>query len=144
MNGRRLKVLVIVAAAAAVAFGVWLVQHFQERHKAAEREVYYQTILTGCTSGLKPGMTRAQVEQYLQREGRQFRQMCCVANFKAEHVSLVDAGWDDLIKIGKEDAPWSAMRTTCTLPSSSILSHKANYLRRMAQTSLRECPSFIN
>jgi len=32
--------------------------------------------------------------------------MCCVANFKGEHVSLVGAGWDALVKIGEESTPW--------------------------------------
>jgi hypothetical protein len=51
-------------------------------------------------------MTRWQVEQHLQRDGSRFRQMCCVANSKGKHVSLVGTGWDDLVKIGEESTPW--------------------------------------
>jgi hypothetical protein len=83
-----------------------LVQHVRERRKAAEREGYHKAVLTKYTGEFKPGMTRGQVEQHLQRDGSRLRQMCCVANFKGEHVSLVGAGWDDLVKIGEESTPW--------------------------------------
>jgi hypothetical protein len=96
----------IVLTVAIFAICIWFAQHLSDRRKAAEREVYYQTILTRYTGALKPGMSRKQVEQYLRADGRQFGQMCCVAEFKGEHVSLVGAGWDDLIKIGEESAPW--------------------------------------
>lgn len=45
MRGRRLKVLMIIAAMALIVCGMWLVQNLRERHKAAEREAYYQTVL---------------------------------------------------------------------------------------------------
>jgi hypothetical protein len=51
-------------------------------------------------------MTREQVERYLRTDGKSFRQMCCVANFKGEHVSLDRAGYDDLVKIAQESAPF--------------------------------------
>jgi hypothetical protein len=96
----------IVAAIAAVVLGLWLVQHVRERRKAAEREAYYQTVLSKYTGELKPGTTREQVEQRLQTDGTRFSQMCCVANFKGQYVSFRDSGWDDLVKIGTESAPW--------------------------------------
>jgi len=106
MRGNRVKVLMIIAAIAVVVFGLWLVREVRERHKAAEREVNYQTVLAKYTYALKPGMTREQVERHLQTDGTRFRQMCCVANFRGQYVSVVGAGWDDLVKIGEESAPW--------------------------------------
>jgi K+-sensing histidine kinase KdpD len=106
MRGKRLWLLMIIATIAVIVFALWLVQNVRERHKAAEREAKYQTVLAKYTGELKPGMTREQVEQHLQTAGTQFRQMCCVANFRGHYVSLVGAGWDDLVKIGEESAPW--------------------------------------
>lgn len=106
MQAKRLKLLKVVAVMAVVVIGLWMVQHVRERRKASEREAYYQTVLTNYMGNLKPGMTREQVEQRLQTDGTRFRQMCCVANFRGQHVSLVGAGWDDLVKIGEESAPW--------------------------------------
>ena len=96
----------IIAAIAGIIFSLWLVQNVRERHKAAEREANYQTVLAKYTSEMKPGMTREQVERHLRTGGTRFRQMCCVANFRGHYVSLVGAGWDDLVKIGEESAPW--------------------------------------
>src|ERR1019366_491178 len=106
MRGKRVKVLMTIAAIAVIVFSLWLGQEVRERHKDAEREVNYQTLLARCTGELKPGMTREQVERHLQTGGTRFRQMCCVANFRGQHVSLVGAGWDDLVKIGEESAGW--------------------------------------
>ena len=106
MRGKRLKVLMIIASIALIGSGIWLVQHVRERHKAAEREASYQTVLAKYTSELKPGTSREQVERHLQTDGRRFRQMCCVENFRGQYVSLKGAGYDDLVKIGEERAPW--------------------------------------
>jgi len=106
MRGKRLKVLLIVAVAVFIVFGAWLGRHLRERHKLAEREAQYQTVLAKYTTELKPGMSREQVEQGLQTNGTRFKQMCCVANFRGEHASLIGSSWDDLVKIGEESAPW--------------------------------------
>jgi hypothetical protein len=102
MRTKRLRLLKIIAATGVMFFGLWLVQHVRERHKAAEREAYYQTILAKYTSELKPGMSREQVEQRIQSDGKRFGQMCCVANIRGQYTSSVEAGWDDLVKIGEE------------------------------------------
>ena len=96
----------IVAAAAVIAISLWIVQHGRDRHEAAKRESGYQTVLAQYTVELKPGMTREQVERHLQTNGKRFRQMCCVANFKGEYVSFDRAGYDDLVKIAEESAPF--------------------------------------
>ena len=106
MRGKRLKVLMIVAVVVLIVLGSWLGQHLRERRKAAEREAQYQTLLAKYTSELKPGMSREQVEQHLQINGKRFSQMCCVANFRGEHASFIGSSWDDLLKIGEESTPW--------------------------------------
>jgi len=82
MRGKRWKVVIIVAVVVVVVLGTWLGQHLRERRKAAEREVQYQTLLAKYTGELKPGMSREQVERHLQINGKQCKQMCCVANFR--------------------------------------------------------------
>jgi hypothetical protein len=106
MRGKRLKVSVIVAAAAVIATSLWFARHARDRHAALERERGYHNVLAQYTVELNPGMTREQVERYLRTDGKSFRQMCCVANFKGEHVSLDRAGYDDLVKIAQESAPF--------------------------------------
>jgi hypothetical protein len=106
MRGKGLKVLMIAAAIALIGFSTWLVPHVRERHRAAEREARYQTVLAKYTHELEPGTSREQVERHLQTDGRRFRQMCCVANFRGQYVNLKGAGYDDLVKIGEESAPW--------------------------------------
>ena len=96
----------IIASIALIGFSAWLVQHVRERHKAAERDASYQSVLAKYTGELKLGTIREQVEQHLQTDGRRYRQMCCVANFRGQYVSLKGAGYDDLVKIGEESAPW--------------------------------------
>jgi hypothetical protein len=106
MRPKRLRLLKIVAATVVMFFGLWLVQHVRERHKAAEREAYYQAILAKYTSELKLGTTREQVEQRIQSDGKRFSQMCCVSNTRGQYTSSVEAGWDDLVKIGEASTPW--------------------------------------
>ncbi|MGA7292391.1 MAG: hypothetical protein WBW53_16245 [Terriglobales bacterium] len=105
MRGKPRKALIIVAAAAVIVIAVWFVRHMRDRHEQAERNRGYQIVLAGYAVALKPGMTRDQVERYLQANGKRFNQMCCVANFKGEHVTL-GPGYDDLVKIAEERAPF--------------------------------------
>jgi hypothetical protein len=96
----------IVAAVAAIAISMWFVQDVRERHSTAQRESAYPTVLAQYAVELKPGMTRERVEQYLQTNGHEFKQMCCVANFKGEYVIFERGGYDDLVKIAKESVPF--------------------------------------
>ncbi len=102
MRGKWRKLSMIVAAALIVSISLW----FANRRKAAQREARYQIVLAKYAGDLKPGMNRGQVERYLQTNRAQFRQMCCVANFRGKYVSLNGAGWDDLVKIAEESAPF--------------------------------------
>ena len=105
MSGKRLRVLLVVATVAAVCVGLWFLHRLRDRREAGKREVRYQAILTQYEADLKPGMRREQVERYLHTNGKPFSQMCCAGNFRGEYVSLVGAGWDDLIKIADEPVP---------------------------------------
>jgi hypothetical protein len=100
MRGKRRKAAMIVAAVAVIATSLWFVQHERDRNEAAKREIGYQTVSAQYAAQLKPGMTREQVERHFTTNEKQFKQMCCVANFKGEYVSFDRAGYDDLVKIG--------------------------------------------
>jgi hypothetical protein len=95
----------IIAAVALICVGFGFAFHIRDQHETAQRERRYQTVLGQYVADLKPGMKRAQAERYFQANGTTFRQMCCVANFRGEYVSLRGAGWDDLVKIAGESAP---------------------------------------
>ena len=77
----------IVAAVALIVSSRWFVQHVRDRPDTAEHESGYQTVLAQYAVELRPGMTREQVERYLQTNGKGFKQICCVANFKGKYVS---------------------------------------------------------
>ena len=64
-----------------------------------QREDRYQAALASYAEVLKPGMTRKQVEDWLQAKGISFRQ--------ASGTGLEGTGtYADLIKIGHEHHPW--------------------------------------
>ena len=78
-----------------------------------QREAAYRSILASYSEVLKVGMTRKEVEAYLERNGKPFRRTCCVAEWLGKNA------WDDIVKIGKEVLRWVAASTTCTLGLSS-------------------------
>jgi hypothetical protein len=90
--------MIVAAVVVLISICVW----FVNRRKAAQREQRYQTILTSYAVRFKPGMTRDKLEHYLQNNGIQIRYMCCAS----DRANLAGAGWDDLVKIGEESAPW--------------------------------------
>lgn len=87
-----------LVAFALIAFGV---RHVLEKRAQRKREVGYETTLRSYSEVFKPGMTRKQLEDYLSAKGTPFRQMCCVS--RKEFGKGV---YDDLVKVGQEDAPW--------------------------------------
>jgi len=93
-----LSILVLVVAGLLV-LGIHHGLKMQARKK---REAAYQTALRSYTQVLKPGMTRKEVEDYLHGKNVKFQQMCCV---DAMELSKRHS-WDDLTRIGEEDAPW--------------------------------------
>jgi hypothetical protein len=80
------------------AFGV---RHERKKRAQKRREVAYQSALRSYAQVLKPGMTRKEVEDYLRANKVEFRQTCCV-----DMKEYKKGSWDDVVKIGEEDAPW--------------------------------------
>ena len=97
MKHWRLLTVVLVA----VAMSVIGVRHVLEKPAQQKREVAYQAALRPYSEVLRPGMTRNEVESYLRAENVRFGQMCCV-----DPTDLSKGVYDDLTKIGQEDAPW--------------------------------------
>jgi hypothetical protein len=76
-------------------------RHVITKRAQQERETAYAAALHSYSDVLTPGMTRKEVEDYLSAKNTHFRQMCCVTTTKfSKRV------YDDLVKIGEEDAPW--------------------------------------
>jgi hypothetical protein len=97
MKRWRLPITLVVL----LIIGSVAVRHTLEKRAQRRREAHYQSILREYSDSLKPGMTRLEAEKYLQSQNLTVRQMCCV------NSKVFSAGvWDDLVKIGKEDAPW--------------------------------------
>jgi hypothetical protein len=66
---------------------------------ADEREAFYQATLRTYSEAFQLGMTRKDVEAYLRRKGKPFKQMCCMERSGKN-------AYDDLTKIGEESHPW--------------------------------------
>ena len=84
-----------------LAFAVVGLRHVIEKRAQEKREVAYQRTLHSYSDILRPGLSRTELEDYLKSKDIRFRQMCCV-NRKALSQNV----YDDLVKIGQEDAPW--------------------------------------
>ncbi len=96
MRKRRWVLLIVVAIFLIVsAFGV---KGVIDKRAEQKRQIEYQSVLMEYSGVLKPGMTRHDVESYLHSKGLSFQQMCC--------VGVRRSAWADLVRIGKEKAPW--------------------------------------
>ena len=95
---RSVRWILAVLAIVLLSFGV---RKVAKSHARRKREAGYQSTLNSYSQALKPGMTRKEVENYLREKNLEFRQMCCVDFREGQKVP-----WDDLVKIGEEDAPW--------------------------------------
>jgi hypothetical protein len=92
-----LKMIFVVLALFIVGAGA----RFAIKKRAAQkREAAYQSILSEYQRALKPGMTRKEVEDYLRAKNAQFRKSNFAESGPNRH------SFDDLTKIGEEDAPW--------------------------------------
>lgn len=82
-----------------------------------KREAAYQAALQSYSEVLKPGMTRKEVQIYLQGKNVTFGQLCCIDEPSA---------LPDLVKIGKEKHPWycSAHVVYIAFQFSAVESHK--------------------
>jgi hypothetical protein len=84
-------------AVLALFLAVAVVPSAQPRESKKKRDAVYEATVQAYSQKLKPGMTRAEVETYLRKQGTKFGQMCCVEK---------NSYWDDLVKIGEEGHPW--------------------------------------
>src|SRR5437867_1077828 len=66
-----------------------------------QHETAYRSILASYSEVLKVGMTRKEVETYLEANSKPFRRTCCVPEWRIGNTVL-----DDIVKIGKERAPF--------------------------------------
>jgi len=97
-----LRVLIVVAFLIATIIVGAIVRYRSARQAEQKREAAYQTTLLSYSGEFKPGSTRKSVEDYLRGKNTKFQQMCCVDSTETARR----ASWDDLVKIGTEDAPW--------------------------------------
>jgi hypothetical protein len=92
-----LKMIFVVFALFIVGTGT----RFAIKKRAAQkREATYQLALSEYQRALRPGMTRKEVEDYLRAKNAQFRKSNFAESGPNRH------SFDDLTKIGEEDAPW--------------------------------------
>jgi hypothetical protein len=89
------------AAFIVILLSVVAVRYTLGKRAQQKREASYESALRFYSEALKPGMTRGEVEEYLQTHNVRFRQMCCV-----DVKDFSKGVYDDLMKIGGEDAPW--------------------------------------
>jgi hypothetical protein len=94
----RLRLLLGLLSLVLLTIGV---RHVVKERLHKKRELSYQTTLQLYEQAIKPGMTRKQVEDYLHARSQAFSQSCCV-----DIKEFRKHSWDDLVKIGAEDAPW--------------------------------------
>jgi hypothetical protein len=96
---RRKHILLLVPVSVVVGAITLSIRFEMNRQAQGRREVVYQSVLR--TEALKPGMTRKEVEDYLQTKSSKFLHICCVDPRETGRHS-----WDDFTKIGQEDPPW--------------------------------------
>lgn len=93
--------ILTLVVASLIFFGVRYEMKVRAEARAqTKREIDYQTALRSFSQILKPGMARKEVEAYFHARNIDFVRTCCVSPTVRKH-SL-----DDLVKIGKEPAPW--------------------------------------
>jgi hypothetical protein len=95
---RWLRILLGLLCGVLLIIGIRFIVKGQLRKR---REIVYQTTLWSYQQALKPGISRKEVEDYLRERKQTFTQTCCVDPKESRKRS-----WDDLVKIGAEDAPW--------------------------------------
>ena len=93
-----LLLIPVLIVAGLFAFGL---RYGLEKQVRRRREAAYQSAVRSYAQVLKPGMTRKEVERYFRAKKLDFRQLCCV-----DAKDYAKGSWDDLIKIGDDEAPW--------------------------------------
>lgn len=96
------RVLLLILGLVAVGLFIFGIRNESSKRAQRRRQAGYQSVLRDYTQALKPGMNRKEVEDYLRAKDVTFRQTCCVDATESSRRHT----WDDLTKIGEEDAPW--------------------------------------
>jgi hypothetical protein len=94
-----LSVALVTVAVGLLALGM---RYELKQREQIRRQTDYQTALSAYTQALKPGMTRREVEDYIQRKNAKFSHTCCVDSTETAKRHT----WDDLVRIGQEEHPW--------------------------------------
>jgi hypothetical protein len=81
----------VLLSATAVAYSTW------KQSQREKREAAYESVLRSYSVILRPGMTRREIEDYLNSKGTKFLQMD-----RTRDRSAVS----DIVKIGTDPAPW--------------------------------------
>jgi hypothetical protein len=97
---RRRRVLTVAVTIILLSCAATSVLLKRNARLALEREAQYQASLHSYSEALAIGMSRKEVEAYLRRNGRPFRQMCCMPG------GATGRALDDLTQIGAEPHPW--------------------------------------
>jgi hypothetical protein len=119
--------LILISVSASVFAYAW---RKQAQIKRKEREDSYQATLKAYSEALPSGKTRKEVEDYLHARDAHISQMCCVD----ERSALAD-----LVKIGKEEAPWFcseqniyvAFQFAVAEPHDVVEAHDTDNLRKV-------------
>ena len=74
------------------------VQGVLKRQAKQRRKLEYQRTLSDFSGALKPGLTRIQVDAYIQQKYPSLRASCCTSE---SHNSYLELDW-----IGSEASPW--------------------------------------
>jgi hypothetical protein len=88
----------LILALLVVALFAFAMHHASREREQQEHEAAYQSTLRSYSAVLKLGMSRTDVEGYLNAKKVRFSQGCCIVQYAS--------AWDDLTKIGQEDSPW--------------------------------------
>jgi hypothetical protein len=130
----KLWLLLVVGAIIVISSGVAVRSHIKSEARKTDarkkREAVYESTLQAYSQDLNPGLTRKEVEEYLRAKGTGFKQMCCV---------LERSAFADLVKVGREDAPWFcsenyvyiAFEFAATEPHDSLISYASDELKKV-------------
>ena len=94
-----LSIVIVSVAVGLLAFGM---RYELKQRQQTRRRTDYQTALSAYTQALKPGMTRGEVEDYIQSKNARFSRICCVDSTETAKRHT----YDDLVWIGQEEHPW--------------------------------------
>jgi hypothetical protein len=131
MNRRRLAVVVLV-----FVFSVITVRYVWRKQAAQKRETTYQLALAKCSKEFGPGTSRKNVEDYLHGNGTEFGQLCCIERRDSY------TAYADLIRIGKEGAPWYCSQTTVSVALEFVANEPKQLVEANPSDTLKKVSIF--